>query len=358
MLAINWRTGGTTAKSIKRIKKVLTMAALIALPTIRPAQPCISCVVPAYNESAHLSDFLRDLQQALADLSSSYEIIIVNDGSTDNTEHVIVPLLSEPGIRYLSLSRNFGKEAALTAGIEYARGDAVILMDSDYQHPHELLPEMVRLWLGGYDMIYGVIASRSEESVLKRWGTGLFYYLMESGSPIKIPRNAGDFRLLDRSVVNALRQLPERNRFMKGLYAWVGFRSVALPFIPQARATGASSFGIRNLGRLALAGVTAFTTLPLRIWSAVGAAISIIAILYAFEIAAETLLFGNPLPGWSTLAAGLMLFSGIQLISIGIMGEYLGRIYDEVKKRPLYLVAHDVDNGIVSSTASTPPPCN
>jgi glycosyltransferase involved in cell wall biosynthesis len=315
-------------------------------------------VVPAYNESAHLSDFLRDLQQTLAGLSSSYEIIVVNDGSTDNTEQVIAPHLSEPGIRYLGLSRNFGKEAALTAGIEYARGDAVILIDSDYQHPLELLPEMVRLWLGGYDMIYGVIADRSDESLLKRWGTGLFYRLMESGSPIRIPRNAGDFRLLDRSVVNALRQLPERNRFMKGLYAWVGFKSVALPFIPQARATGTSSFGLRNLGRLALAGVTAFTTLPLRIWSAVGATISIIAILYAFEIAAEALLIGNPVPGWSTLAAGLMFFSGIQLISIGILGEYLGRVYDEVKKRPLYLVAHDVDNGTISSAASSQPRCD
>lgn len=334
------------------------MVALTAIPTNRPAQPCISCVVPAYNESAHLSDFLCDLQQTLAALCSSYEIIVVNDGSTDNTEQVMLPHLSEPGIRYLSLSRNFGKEAALTAGIEYARGDAVILIDSDYQHPHELLPEMVHLWLGGYDMVYGVIADRSDESVFKRWGTGLFYRLMESGAPIKIPRNAGDFRLLDRTVVNALRQLPERNRFMKGLYAWVGFKSVALPFIPQARATGTSSFGLRNLGRLALAGVTAFTTLPLRIWSAVGATISIIAILYAFEIAAETILIGNPLPGWSTLAAGLMFFSGIQLISIGILGEYLGRIYDEVKKRPLYLVAHDVDNGTVSSAAASQPPCD
>ena len=347
----------TATKLITGIMKGITMLARTAIPTNRPAQPCISCVVPAYNESAHLSAFLSDLQQTLAALSSSYEIIVVNDGSTDNTEQVMMPHMSEPGMRYLSLSRNFGKEAALTAGIEYARGDAVILIDSDYQHPHELLPEMVRLWLFGYDMVYGVIADRSEESTLKRWGTGLFYRLMESGAPIKIPRNAGDFRLLDRSVVNALRQLPERNRFMKGLYAWVGFKSIALPFIPQERATGESSFGLRNLGRLALAGVTAFTTLPLRIWSAVGAAISILAILYAFEIAAETLLIGNPLPGWSTLAAGLMFFSGIQLISIGILGEYLGRIYDEVKRRPLYLVAHDVDNGF-SGAASPTTPCD
>ena len=168
---------------------------------------------------------------------------------------------------------------------------------------------------------------------------------MESGAPITIPRNAGDFRLMDRKVVNALRQLPERNRFMKGLYAWVGFSSIALPFVPNDRATGVSSFSFRRLSRLALAGVTAFTTLPLRIWSAVGVVISILSILYAFWIAGEAIFFGNDVPGWSTLAAGLMFFSGIQLISIGVLGEYLGRVYEEVKKRPLYVVAHDIDNG-------------
>lgn len=321
------------------------MVALSALPKSRPTQACISCVVPAYNEAAHLSDFLRDLQKTLASLAASYEIIVVNDGSTDDTEAVIAPHLAQGGIRYLGFSRNFGKEAALSAGIEHARGDAVILMDGDYQHPLELLPEMARLWRDGADMVYGVIADRSDESRLKRWGTSLFYHLMEAGSPINIPRNAGDFRLMDRSVVDALCQLPERNRFMKGLYAWVGFRSVALPFVPQARASGVSSFSLRGLSRLALAGVTAFTTLPLRIWSAVGALISVLAILYAFWIAGEAFFIGNDVPGWSTLAAGLMFFSGVQLISIGVLGEYLGRVYDEVKKRPLYIVAHDIDNG-------------
>jgi polyisoprenyl-phosphate glycosyltransferase len=335
------------------------MVALTAIPKSRPARPCISCVIPAYNESAHLSAFLGDLKRTLESFAPSYEIIVVNDGSTDNTEQVMVPHLNEDGIRYISFSRNFGKEAALSAGVEYARGDAVILMDADYQHPLELLPEMARLWQDGYDMVYGVIADRSEESLLKRWGTNLFYRLMETGAPIRIPRNAGDFRLLDRSVVNALRQLPERNRFMKGLYAWVGFKSIALPFVPLERASGVSSFGLRNLSRLALAGVTAFTTLPLRVWSAAGVLISTLAILYAFWIAGETLLVGNDVPGWSTLAAGLMFFSGVQLISIGILGEYLGRVYDEVKKRPLYVVAHDIDNGPATHPAATGtlPPC-
>lgn len=316
-----------------------------ALPVRRADDALISCVIPAYNEAAHLADFLRDLRATLGSFAVHYEIIVVNDGSADKTEEVMASLLGETGLRYLSLSRNFGKEAALSAGIDKARGDAVILMDGDYQHPLSLLSEMVELWKSGIDMVYGVISDRSNESRLKRWGTGMFYHLMESGSPITIPRNAGDFRLMDRKVVNALRQLPERNRFMKGLYAWVGFSTIALPFVPADRATGVSSFSYRSLSRLAMAGVTAFTTLPLRIWSGIGVVISILALLYAFWIATDWLLFGSDVPGWTTLAAGLMFFSGIQLISIGVLGEYLGRVYDEVKKRPLYIIARDVDNG-------------
>ena len=314
-------------------------------PRGRPEPMRISCVVPAYNEAAHVGQFLRDLQTTLLSMTERYEIIVVNDGSRDKTEHEVASVAAQCGVRYLSLSRNFGKEAALSAGIDVAKGDAVILLDADYQHPLALLPEMVHLWQAGYDMVYGVIADRGHESRLKRWGTGMFYQLMEYDSMVTIPRNAGDFRLLDRRVIEALRQLPERNRFMKGLYAWVGFKSVALPFVPLERASGLSSFGLRSLSKLALAGVTAFTTLPLRIWSAVGAAISLAALLYALWVAVETLLFGNPTPGWATLTVGLMFFSGVQLFSIGVLGEYLGRVYEEVKRRPLYLVSEDLDHG-------------
>lgn len=308
----------------------------------------ISCVVPAYNEAAHIARFLHDLAAGLQALSSEYEIIVVNDGSRDGTEQEVLAVAENCGVRYLHLSRNFGKEAALSAGIDHAQGDVVILMDADYQHPLAMLPEMLNLWRNGYDMVYGVIADRSHESACKRVGTRLFYRLMESGSAIKIPPNAGDFRLLDRCVVDALRKLPERNRFMKGLYAWVGFKSVALPFVPAERASGNTSFSLRNLGKLALSGVTAFTTLPLRIWSAVGAAISVLAILYALYVGVETLLFGNPVPGWATITCGLMFFSGVQLFSIGILGEYLGRVYEEVKRRPLYLLARDQNHGRIT----------
>jgi glycosyltransferase involved in cell wall biosynthesis len=311
----------------------------------RPASPKISCVVPAYNEAKHIANFLVDLQTTLAAFTSNYEIIVVNDGSTDNTAEMVATVAADCAVRYLSLSRNFGKEAALSAGIDRAKGDAVILLDGDYQHPLELLPEMLSLWQTGYDMVYGVIADRRHESLLKRWGTGLFYNLMERDSVINIPRNAGDFRLLDRCVVDALRQLPERNRFMKGLYAWVGYKSIALPFTPLDRASGVSSFRLRGLGKLALAGITAFTTLPLRVWSGIGAVISIASILYALYVMLETLFFGNPTPGWATLTVSLMFFSGVQLFSIGILGEYLGRVYEEVKMRPLYLIAEDLDHG-------------
>ncbi|MES2152391.1 MAG: glycosyltransferase family 2 protein [Pseudomonadota bacterium] len=305
----------------------------------------LSCVVPAFNEGAHVSAFLRDLQKTLAAITPHHEIIVVNDGSADDTAHQVAALARECGVRCLTLSRNFGKEAALTAGIDCARGDAVILLDADYQHPLELLPEMVQLWRAGYDMVYGVIADRRHESRLKRWGVRLFYRMLEADSAVTIPRNAGDFRLLDRRVVEALRQLPERNRFMKGLYAWVGFRSVALPFLPADRASGNSRFTFRSLHELALSGLTAFTTLPLRVWSAVGAAISLLALMYAAYVMVETLMFGNATPGWATLTVGLMFFSGVQLFSIGILGEYLGRVYEEVKRRPMYLVAEDVDHG-------------
>mgnify|MGYP001485389501 FL=1 len=309
----------------------------------RPALQ-LSCVVPAYNEQDNLRDFINALIPAVQALTSDFEIIIVNDGSRDATHDVAMQLVTQGlPVRYLALSRNFGKEAALSAGIDHARGNAVLLIDADFQHPLEMLPEMHALWQGGYEMIYGVIADRGAESGAKRLGTNLFYTLMNSGNGVKVPPNAGDFRWMDRKVVDALRALPERNRFMKGLYAWVGFKTAALPFVPKDRAAGQSSFNLKRLGALALLGLTSFTTLPLRVWSVIGGAVALLALAYGLWITLDTLLFGADLAGWPTLAAGIMLFSGVQLMSIGILGEYIGRIYDEVKQRPTYLIAHDED---------------
>lgn len=309
----------------------------------RPALQ-LSCVVPAYNEQDNLRDFINALIPAVQALTSDFEIIIVNDGSRDATHDVAMQLVTQGlPVRYLALSRNFGKEAALSAGIDHARGNAVLLIDADFQHPLEMLPEMHALWQGGYEMIYGVIADRGAESGAKRLGTNLFYTLMNSSNGVKVPPNAGDFRWMDRKVVDALRALPERNRFMKGLYAWVGFKTAALPFVPKDRAAGQSSFNLKRLGALALLGLTSFTTLPLRVWSVIGGAVALLALAYGLWITLDTLLFGADLAGWPTLAAGIMLFSGVQLMSIGILGEYIGRIYDEVKQRPTYLIAHDED---------------
>ena len=304
----------------------------------------LSCVVPAHNEEANLGRFVRALALSAGALTDDFEIIIVNDGSRDGTHEAAMALLAQGlPVRYLALSRNFGKEAALSAGIDYARGNAVLLIDADFQHPLVLVPEMHALWVAGYDMVYGAIVDRGAESGAKRVGTGLFYRLLNAGSHVKVPPNAGDFRWLDRKVVDALKALPERHRFMKGLYAWVGFKTAALPFVPEERVAGSSSFNLRRLGSLALLGLTSFTNLPLRVWSVIGSLVAVLALVYGGWILLETVMFGNDLAGWPTLAAGIMLFSGVQLMSIGILGEYIGRIYDEVKQRPSYLVARDED---------------
>ena len=303
----------------------------------------LSVVVPCHNEGGHLEQFISTLKDACQKISAQFEILIVNDGSKDNTSHIAKSLVQSGNIRYLEFSRNFGKEAALMAGIDHTKGDAVVLIDADFQHPIEKIDEMYGLWQHGYDMIYGVIANRENESLRKRLGTRFFYSLMNS-SEITIPQNAGDFRWLDRKVVNALKCLPERNRFMKGLYAWVGFKSYALPFTPNDRHAGVSSFGFGRLSKLALSGLTSFSTLPLQLWIVVGSLISLLAVIYGIYVVIDTLIYGNAVSGWPTLTVALMLFSGIQLLSIGILGEYIGRIFNEVKQRPLYIISEDISS--------------
>ena len=226
----------------------------------RPSNFSLSIVVPAYNESSNLTKFVTALKEILVSITPRYEILIINDGSKDNTDEIAKELALQPGVRYLEFSRNFGKEAALSCGLDYARGDAVLLIDADFQHPLTKLEEMCQLWLSGYDMVYGVIVDRQNEGFLKRVGTRFFYSLLSAGADVPRPQNAGDFRWLDKKVVNAIRALPERNRFMKGLYAWVGFKSIAIPFIPADRLNGISSFSIKNLVKLALSGLTSFST--------------------------------------------------------------------------------------------------
>ena len=312
----------------------------------------LSCVVPVHNEEEIVADFLRELYATAQALTPLFEIIVVNDGSTDRTGAVVRGLAQELNLTFIELSRNFGKEAALTAGLDFARGDCVLLIDADFQHPLEVASEMVNMWRSGYDMVYGLRTDRRGESWLKRTGSRLFYRLMASSQAVDIPPNAGDFRVLDRRVVDALRRLPERHRFMKGLYAWVGFRSIGLPFEVRERAGGSTSFSMRRLQSLAVTGITAFSNLPLRIGGVIGAFIALVAFSWGAWIVVERLVFGQPIPGFATLAASVLLFAGIQLIAIGVLGEYLGRVYDEVKARPTYLIARFDDYSPLRQTAA------
>ncbi len=302
------------------------------------ATPSVSCVVPAYNEAPNLPRLLEQLVAQLAAITPRWEVVVVDDGSRDATLAALAPWVRVPGVVCLALSRNFGKEAALGAGLEHARGEVVITLDADLQHPVELLPSMLAAWRDGVDMVYAVRRDRSEESLFKRLGTRAFYGLLRFGSKVEIPPNAGDFRLMDRKVVDAVCSLPERTRFMKGLYAWVGFRTRPLEFDPPPRHAGRSGFGLRALLSLAASGFTAFSNLPLRLASGLGSLLAMVALGFGVWVVIEHYVSGHNVPGYATIVAGLMFFSGIQLLFIGILGEYLGRVYDEVKRRPRYLV--------------------
>lgn len=307
--------------------------------TTRPSSPLISCVVPAYNEAGNIEAFILALHGYLLDAGHRFEIIVINDGSKDQSQLILDRLVDEQKIACLEFSRNFGKEAALTAGIDHAKGDVVILMDSDFQHPIPVIGEFLQKWQQGFDMVYGLRKSRDEESFRKRLGSRIFYAIMSRGSSIEIPPDAGDFRLMDRKAVDALKQLPERSRFMKGLYAWVGFKSAPVYFDVEPRFSGVSHFNFKSLMRLAITGLTAFSDLPLRVWAGVGFLVSIFSLIYAAYITVRTLILGVDVPGWATLTVAILFFSGIQLISIGILGEYIARIFNEVKGRPSYVVA-------------------
>ncbi len=314
-------------------------------PVLKPRdlhQSMVSCVVPAYNEHDNLGLLLPRLQAVLTQIGADWEIIVVDDGSRDATATLMMAWTQNPGFRYVQLSRNFGKEAAITAGIEAAVGDAVLILDADLQHPPELLSKMLSRWQAGIDMIYAVRENRYDESFAKRLGTKFFYSLLKSSSGVVVPPNAGDFRLMDRKVVDALLRLPERNPFMKGMYAWVGFNTEAIQYIPDPRFHGDSRFGVLKLLSLSLAGLLSFSTWPLRAVSLVGFLVSMCSFVYGIFIVIEYLLYNNPVDGWPTIVTVLLFFSGINLMSLGVVGEYIAGIFDEVKGRPLYIVRQDV----------------
>ena len=323
-------------------------AALSRAAAATPARdaPSISCVVPCRNEAGNLDALLTRLTDVLCACTRQWEIIIVDDGSTDATVMTLLPWTEFPGIRVLQLSRNFGKEAALTAGLQASCGDLIVMMDADLQHEPELLPDMLAKWCDGADMVYAIRANRDDEGTLKRLGTRLFYAMINAADRVSVPADAGDFRLMSRKVVDAILALPERNRFMKGLYAWVGFKAVALPYTPAPRLSGHSQFSLWRLVKLSLDGLTAFTTWPLRAVSLIGFILAGLSFLYGGFLTAAYLMFGHGVSGWTTIVVSLMLFAGIQMISLGVVGEYVGRIFEEVKGRPLYVVKRELGQGL------------
>jgi glycosyltransferase involved in cell wall biosynthesis len=305
--------------------------------------PDISVVVPVFNEAANLRPLAARLIGALEGARVAFEAIFVDDGSTDESLETLRALCeAEPRFRALSLSRNFGKEVAIAAGLDHARGRAVVIMDSDLQHPPEVIGQFIEKWRDGYKNVYGVRADRATDPRTRVFFTEIFYRLLEKFGDVALPSGAGDFRLLDRQAVNALLSMRERARFNKGLYAWIGFKSTGVPFEVESRASGDSKFTFTRLARFALDGLMSFSSIPLKVWTYVGLAISVFALAMAGYYWTRTMLFGVDTPGFPTLVVSIAFFSGVQLISLGVLGEYVARIFNEVKGRPLYLVAEEI----------------
>ena len=300
----------------------------------------ISIVCPFYNEALGVGAFFSRLIPVLDRLEEAYEVICVNDGSRDGTLAALLAMRAlHPSVRVIDLSRNFGKEAALTAGLDAARGDAVIPIDVDLQDNPALITKLVEEWKRGFEVVLAKRADRRTDSFAKRLTAFLFYRLHNSiSSEPVLPENVGDFRLMDRKVVEAIKQLPERRRFMKGIFAWVGFRSTTVEYVRDSRSAGKSRFTGWKLWNLALEGITSFSTAPLRIWTYLGLAVASLAFVYAAFIIIRTVVHGIDVPGYASLLAVTLFLGGIQLIGLGVLGEYLGRVYSEAKQRPIYIV--------------------
>ena len=303
-------------------------------------RPLISIVTPFFNEGVGVLHFYQTLTHSLDNLTDfDFEIICIDDGSKDETlSHLIDSSKKDPRIIVLELSRNFGKEAAMSAGIDEAKGACVIPIDADLQDPPSLISIMLKEWQKGAEVVLAKRIDRSTDSFMKRKTAEIFYRLHNALSSLKIPENVGDFRLMDRVVVDALKKLPERQRFMKGLFAWVGFNTVTIEYIREARFAGSSKFSSWKLWNFAIEGVTSFSLVPLKVWTYIGFLGSLFATFYATFIIIRTWIFGIDLPGYASLLVVMLFFGSLQLMSLGIIGEYIGRIYFESKQRPLYII--------------------
>ncbi|MBN1523987.1 MAG: glycosyltransferase family 2 protein [Spirochaetales bacterium] len=299
----------------------------------------LSLIVPVFNEEANILPFYMDTIKVIDKIKMDYEIIFINDGSRDRSLDGMAQLRKkDPRVKIIDLSRNFGKEAALSAGLDFCSGDAAIPIDVDLQDPPEIMLELIEKWKEGWDVVYATRARRLGESWLKKLTASLFYRFMGRITDIHIPPDTGDFRIMDRKVVEAIRKLPEKTRFMKGLFSWVGFRQIGVKYQRNPRFKGKTKYSYGKLFNFAALGITSFTTSPLRIATWLGGLISVSSVLYALFLFIRTMIYGSDLAGYPSTMISILILGGIQLLTIGILGEYVGHIYKESKKRPLYLV--------------------
>jgi glycosyltransferase involved in cell wall biosynthesis len=299
----------------------------------------LSIVAPMYNEEENVEIFFKRLLPLLESWNMAYEIICINDGSTDGTKEKVLEFQKlDPRVKLIELSRNFGKENALTAGLHYSSGKAVVPIDTDLQDPPEMIESLLAKWREGYDVVYAVRKQRHGETLMKRLTASLFYKFINLLSETPIPQNTGDFRLMDQKVVQVINQIPERTRFMKGLFAWVGFKQIGISYDRQPRHLGRTKWNFIKLWNFALDGITLFSTSGLKFWSYLGLVFSLFSFSYAVFLIIRTLTLGIDVPGYASIMVVILFLGGLQLISLGILGEYLSRVYAEVKKRPLYIV--------------------
>lgn len=325
----------------KSVSSTSTQPARTPPPHLLPREGCprISVVAPAYSEQEVLEEFHSRVTSVLSALGSLYEIVLVNDGSTDQTLALMYELhRMDAHVTVVDLSRNFGKEIALSAGLDHTRGEVVVVLDSDLQDPPELIPQMLEGWREGYEVVYGVRSQRDGETWLKKASATAFYRLIQRVSRVRIPRDTGDFRLMTRRTICEMGKLREQHRFMKGLFAWIGFPAKPIYYRRDPRLAGETKWNYWNLFNLAIEGITSFSTAPLKIATYTGLSVALLSLFYALVVVWKTVMYGNPVSGYPSLLVVVLFLGGVQLISVGVLGEYIGRIFNEVKMRPLYLV--------------------
>jgi glycosyltransferase involved in cell wall biosynthesis len=317
----------------------------------------LTIVVPVFNEAANVSALVERVERSLAGIDESWSILFVDDGSSDGTVGQLRNLAqTNCRVEAIALSRNFGKEAAMAAGLRHAHGDAVVLMDADLQHPPEVIPQFLEAWRGGSEVVHGLRRGRVGESLPRSRLSKFFYRLFARVSDLRIPKGATDFVLLDRKAVDAMNTLGERTRFTKGLISWIGFRTSFVPFSVEMRNEGETRWGLIELGNYAIDAFSSFSSLPLKVWSYIGVAVSAGAISYAIYFAIQTMVLGIDVPGFPSLIVSITFFAGVQLISLGVLGEYVARLFEEAKQRPLYLVTERIrqDEPGTSSAETSP----